>query len=278
MTISSEMITLAQQVARRIDLPRITELWLPQPKPAGVIKDDFGFVFLEDGTAAPFYTELPGTRDALTREYASFVEVDWSVLETVEALSSPELGERAVALGAFNAMSQHVMTRAGFDPTVISASKHQPAADAPIGMVGFFPPLVERLVAAGHQIIVLEKQAERIPDDLPGLLRSENPRDLAGCAQVLCTASTLINGSLADLLNASDGVPSFCLIGPSSSGLPDVVFAYGVDETGGVLFPDTDSLRRQLSEHETWGKMGLKYQLTPAIYPGVDELLSAVSS
>jgi uncharacterized protein (DUF4213/DUF364 family) len=101
-----------------------------------------------------------------------------------------------------------------------------------------------------------------------------DPRDLRQCGRVLCTASTLINDSLAELLATVDRQAPFELIGPSGSGLPDPLFARGVATVGGIQFPGREQLLDQLRRGESWGSAGRKYQLDTRSYPGLDELLA----
>ena len=104
-------------------------------------------------------------------------------------------------------------------------------------MVGYFGPLVERLITQGRQVIVLEKLAERVQPH-PLVKHVTHPTDLANCEQVLCTASTLVNNTLDGILAACAEVPHFSLVGPSASGLPDACFAHGVDSIGAIRFAD----------------------------------------
>jgi uncharacterized protein (DUF4213/DUF364 family) len=142
-----------------------------------------------------------------------------------------------------------------------------------MGMVGYFCPVIDRLVAAGREVLVLEQQPERVPVRTNVRLTTR-AQDLAQCSQVLCTASVLINDSLDELLEACSAVSSFQLIGPSGSGLPDALLARGVDGVGGVVFEEPARLRAALQRRDSWGAAGRKYQIRAADYPGIDALLS----
>ena len=92
------------------------------------------------------------------------------------------------------------------------------------------------------------------------------------CAQVLCTASVLINDTLDELLAACADVQDFQIIGPTGSGLPDALFARGVAGVGGIVFDDPVRLREVLARGDPWGSAGRKYQVTPEDHPGIARL------
>ena len=279
MTISSEIHAMALRLCATLDLPAIAGLHLPAASAtddAG--RDEFGFVFLEDGSAAPFYVSLPGTLAALWERFPRPAEACPSLHDCLAGLTATALAERTLAIGAWNAVSQYLMRRAGFRcPPRARGGADEPRRGERVGMVGYFCPVVDRLVAAGVEVLVVERQPQRVPERA-GVLLSTDPASLSTCRVVYCTASTLINDSLEEILGCRGEGASMQLIGPSGSGLPDAVFAHGVDAVGGVSFADVDALRRALERGESWGPVGQKYELTAASYPGIDALIDAASS
>ncbi len=141
-------------------------------------------------------------------------------------------------------------------------------------MVGYFCPIIDRLVEQGVKVLVIEQQPGRVPRRQHVEL-SEDLKALADCRLVYCTASTLINDSLEQVLDCCAGAEAVDLIGPSGSGLPDVLFKYGVHAVGGVSFDDAGALREALRRRESWGSAGNKYELTSVNYPGFEALLAA---
>ena len=105
-----------------------------------------------------------------------------------------------------------------------------------------------------------------------------SPARLADCDYVICTASTLINDSLESVLGAIRRPTLVDLMGPSASGLPDTLFARGVDLVSGLAIDDLPLLRRYLASGDSWGKCGRKYQLSPRVYPGVEHLLARIEA
>jgi uncharacterized protein (DUF4213/DUF364 family) len=275
MTIKEEYLILIEKILTRIPLPAISSIHLPALKNTNEHKDEFGFIFLEDGSAGPFYTSLGNTLNTFWKRQNKGELGQHIDLPTLFA--SDNLADHALALGTFNALSSHLMKRANYQPTQNrqSTGNSQPAPGERIGMVGYFCPLVDKLLEQGCEVVVIEQQPERV-EFRKGVTVSTNPASLAPCKTILCTGSTLINNSLDEILAAATNAQSFNLIGPSSSGLPDVLFAHGVTATGGVHFDDIAALQTALDNQESWGKAGEKYQLTPSNYPGVEDLLERI--
>lgn len=280
MSIVPDYLDLAARVCAQLEPPRITRIALPEPSTAPDIRDDFGLVILDSGVVAPFYASLPGALAELWQHYPIHTDISLSLPEIISRMGSPEPAASALALGGFNALGQHLMRQAAFLPLGAQASSNlgslEPAPGDRVGMVGYFRRLVDKLLARGCQVLVIERQPQRV-ESQPGLVVSEDPADLASCGIVLCTAATLINDSLDEILAHRDPQANFSLIGPSGSGLPDILFARGVDAVGGVYFPEYRVLDERLSKRESWGDAGQKYQLTPANYPGYPELLQRLA-
>ncbi len=283
MSIIEQTIALAETVASQIELPSVVKIYLPEQNDIPGFKDEFALLFLQDGTVAPFYASLPGTLGDLWQVFPSGkqnpLDLGMDLLDLVYLYREEGLAPKALALGAFNALSQHLMKRAGLLPLAESPSMGaaKPRAGEQVGMVGYFCPLIDKLLEKGVEVLVLEQQPERVALR-PGLTLTQNPADLTPCRIVLCTAATLVNDSIDDILVHCQNTESFSLIGPSGSGLPDCLFERGIDAVGGVYFPDQTELLSQLEKQTSWGSAGVKYQLTPENYPGVKALLSTRSA
>jgi uncharacterized protein (DUF4213/DUF364 family) len=261
---------LIKRIDNAIRLPPIARVLLPVADVAEDIKDNFGFVVLSDGSTGPFYSCLGDTLEWLRQN--AHHSIGESPSEIAGGLDGIDLPRSALALGAFNALSQYLMKRAGFDPTTAGKPDDGDRPEGRVGMVGFFRPLIERYLARGTEVIVIEQQPERVPPEL-GLELFTTPQALARCDTVLCTASTLINNSIESIVEAAGNPAKIHLIGPSASGLPDLLFDLGIRSTGGVIIDRPRDLERAIAQGDSWGDCGRKYQLTRESYPGLDSLL-----
>lgn len=265
------------QLSQALDQPPVTGLYLPAPVADETFRDEFGFVFLADGSVGPFYVSMDDILQTLwarvPNHRAYRVDVDSLLTGFVDA----DAAERALAVGAYNALSAALMQRAGFVPPDRASgsglSTLRPGMT--VGMVGYFCPLVERLTEQGCSVLILERAAQRV-DTRAGVAVTEDPGELGACAHVLCTAATLINDTLDAILAAVGGRAPVELIGPTGSGLPDPLFARGVTAVGGIAFGERASLVDALDQGASWGSAGRKYQLSAATYPGRARLIATI--
>ncbi len=275
MSISSKILSLAGRLCSELEVPEIVGLYLPELSTDDEYRDEFGFVFLADGSAAPFYVSLSGVLADLHQRFPDPSRTQLALWDCLQGFGESSLSGRALALGAWNALSQYLMRQAKFQcPPRGTAVGFNPQPGERVGMVGYFCPVIDRLVEQGMEVLVIEQQPGRVPQREHVEL-SENLEALGECRLVYCTASTLINDSLERVLDCCTGAEAVDLIGPSGSGLPDVLFEYGIHAVGGVSFGNVDVLRGALRRRESWGAAGSKYELTPANYPGFEALLAA---
>ncbi len=267
-----QQVELARKVSSQMDLPAVSALYLPPLLDDPLKQDEFGFVFLEDGSVGPFYTRLDDDLEVLWNTFPDGSTLDKKLMPLIEAWTSNSQASRALALGAFNAMSHHLMREAGYSPRAEAGKKHQSSASN-LAMVGYIRPMIEKLLQRGlDHVLVLERNPARV-EPAQGIRLSTKPADLLGYDEILCTASTLINDSIGEIIQYKNSQAHLALIGPSASGLPDVLFRHGVDELGGIWIDDLPTLYAALHAHRPWGQAGGKYSLSVQNYPGVDKLL-----
>ncbi len=276
--LSDDYLRLGERLAEALGRPAIHGLYLPAPVADETFRDEFGFVFLEDGSVGPFYVSMQDLLHHLWRRYPEPAQARADTATLLQGFAAADLAGRALALGAYNALGAALFRRAGFEPRAREPDGGlQPLQPGTlIGMVGYFCPLVERLTAQGCRVLILELSPERIAMQ-DGVSVCHDARELRHCDRVLCTASTLINDSLDGLLDLWRGRVPVELIGPSGSGLPDPLFARGVRMVGGSLFDSREALLKRLRRGEPWGSAARKYELDPADYPGVDALLDRLA-
>ena len=276
--ISSDYQALGERVADLLGNPAVAGLYLPAPVEDETFRDEFGFVFLADGSAGPFYVSMGDILQRLWQRHPDPAAYRGDALGLLQGFASTDMADRALAQGTYNALSTALYRGAGFQPP--DRTPNSGLSDTPpgmlVGMVGYFAPLVEKLTAQGCRVLVLEQAPERVTTQ-PGVAVTTDPRALRDCPQVLCSASTLINDSLEAVLAAVDPRARFELIGPSGSGLPDPLFARGVSAVGGSLFGEKADLVERLQRGESWGSASRKYQLDPTSYPGLEQLIARLT-
>jgi uncharacterized protein (DUF4213/DUF364 family) len=273
-SIDSDYLRLVDMLAAALPPAEVTGLYLPSLVDDGEYRDELGFVFLADGSVGPFYVSLDPILRTLWARHPWPDEVRGDPIALARGLRDGDLAGRALAIGAFNALSRRLMRCAGFEPPDRGAGQEVPVSqpDGPVGMVGYFCPVIDRLVDAGNEVLVLEQRPQRVPER-PHVRLTTRPEDLTGCGQVLCTASVLINDSLDALLAACRGA-QFEVTGPTGSGLPDGLLTRGVQAVGGIVFDDPDRVREVLARGESWGIAGRKYRIRRQDYPGVETLVA----
>ncbi len=140
MSIDEDYLRLVQVLAAALPPAEVTGLYLPPLVEDGAYRDEFGFVFLSDHSVGPFYASLDPILRTLWRRYPRPGEVRADPIVLGRALEGGDLAERALAIGAFNALSRSLVRRAGFEPPDRGARKEVPAASsgAPVGIVGYF--------------------------------------------------------------------------------------------------------------------------------------------
>jgi hypothetical protein len=276
-SLSADLERLGGRLAAALGGPRVAGLHLPAAVGDETFRDEFGFVFLDDGSVGPFYVSMAGILEDLWRSHPEPGRLGLPAAALLAGFRGDDPAARALAVGSYNALSAALLRRTGFAPPARAGAEADALpAGATVGMVGYFCPVVERLTAQGHRVLVVEQAPQRVPPRARVSVTTD-PHGLAACDGVLCSAATLINDTLEGLLAAAGSRPRFELIGPSGSGLPDPLFARGVSAVGGILFPERGQLLERLAQGLPWGKAGRKYQLDAAGYPGVEALLGALA-
>jgi len=271
--LAEELVAIAARIARELDAPAIARVLVPPEGGGPEHHGSFCAVQLADGSTGLAYVLLDDARRGLQGlDPAGLAGSRPSAL--AERFTGADAGARSLGLAAVNALTRHLLDRAGFAPDAASSSLGSLALRAGdrVGMVGFFPPLVRQARDAGVELTVLELKEELV-QRAPGLEVTLDPTRLAGCAEVVCTSTTLLNGSLEGLLDHARGCREFVLLGPSAGCPPDPLFARGVTATGGAWVTDPDALFARAERGERWGDATRKFSLRRGAWPGLEALL-----
>lgn len=278
---TQDLLTILQQVAPALGHPRIKALHLPPPGLGDALhskRGEFAALELECGAIGLTYVLLGDTLQTLHGHHtAAQVQGRRALDVAMELLANDDAGvqagdratQQALAWSAAHALGHALMRRAAWQPPAATDSL---AALAPgpgdhIGLVGLFGPLMDRLVASGARITVLELRADWVGQH-PGYEVTLKPQALRACNKVLATGTLLLNNTLDTVLAHTAPQARVALVGPTVSGLPDMLFARGVQVVGGTWVQDPAAFLQALGLGQPRGQAARKFVLTPAQWPG----------
>lgn len=157
-----------------------------------------------------------------------------------------------VQLAVLNALSAELMTRPGyqiienqdpFDLLELGAQKK-------VCVVGAFLSYIKKTVESGSALQIVELNADAVPDEYKPYLvpPGKSEEAIAHADIVIITGSSLANHTLDDLLKVIPAISQVVLVGPTSSMLPDVLFARGVNLVGATRISDPEKMFQLVAE------------------------------
>lgn len=264
-------------IAQRWPTARVRRLHVPRRAPdAGELDAEFCAIELTDGSFGLSYVMLGNTLQALLAAHGSTSEAPLTGADPMalaRRLAGGSEVERAMALAAVNAMTDSVWRRIGYEPPQAGNSLGDVSLgpDDHLGMIGFFPPLVQRVAEAGGRLSVVEmnagmveRQRARYPQITIGLDRGL----LAPCNTVVGTSTMLLNDSLDAMLAAAPHASRFAVIGPSAGLWPDALFERGVTLLGGTRITDPQAFADAMAAGESWSAATRKFAIARDGWPG----------
>jgi len=118
--------------------------------------------------------------------------------------------------------------------------------DDQVGMVGCFAPLLEPVRRQVQQLSVFERGPRLTPELLPEKQALEM---LPRCSVALITSTTIVNGTIDNLLQAATGCREVALLGPSTPFVPEIFTEdCCVTLMAGVVVLDTKRLLQIVEE------------------------------
>ncbi|MHC1624959.1 MAG: Rossmann-like domain-containing protein [Methermicoccaceae archaeon] len=118
-----------------------------------------------------------------------------------------------------------------------------------VAMVGYFAPLISEILrkVGRDNFWVLEKRG--VVDKKVEVLPSEQaPGVLPSSDVVIMSATTLLNGTVDELLTLTGGAREVVLLGPTASMLPNPMFDSGFTAVMGVQITDSEQMMRVVGE------------------------------
>ena len=113
-----------------------------------------------------------------------------------------------------------------------------------VAMVGLFSPLVDRIRATGARLTIIEKNPERL-DLLPA---EDRRRALKECDVVIITATTLLNNTFEETMDALGSPRVAVLMGPSTPLAAEIFPDTPLTQLGGAVVNDSARVLQIISE------------------------------
>jgi uncharacterized protein len=280
--IAAELLSQIDQIAAHRPSPRVARLHLPRRAADAKAHDaEFCAIELEDGSFGLSYVLLGNTLDALLKPHGADPRSEplagADPLNLARKLAGGSPVERALALAAVNALTDSVWRQIGYEPPPAGNSLGDVTLTAQdhLGMIGFFPPLVRRVEAAGGRISVVEMDEAMVArqrERFPGVHISLDRADLQECNVIVGTSTMLLNDTLDAMLAAAPNATRFAVIGPSAGLWPDALFARGVTLLGGTRVVDPAGFRDAMAAGESWSQATRKFAIAREGWPGWREL------
>ncbi len=276
MSFAEEYIAQLERFAARSALPRVRALHLPpEYVPGAENKGEFCALELEDGSLGLAFVLLGDTLEQLRAGREGFGLAGADALALARRYAQADAVPRTLGFAAANALTRCFFDRAGYVPEASADSIGQldPQPGERIGMIGLFTPIVERIVKAGAELVVVELKPG-LAGERGGYRVTLDPGELASCGKVVSTTTLLLNDTLDAMLAHCRAARWFAMIGPSAGCLPDGLFARGVTLVGGSWVNDRDGFVAALSRGEPTTRHTRKFSIAAADYPGFEPLLA----
>lgn len=274
MTIIVEYMEIANRIAACTEIPLVDEVYFPTLEMNPDRASEFGVIVLADGSVGLTYLYLDSSLRDEDRSYLNHLEGK-NPLALAQRFGGKSDWQTAVALGALNAIGQSFFRRVSYplDFSCDSLAALDLGENDKLGMVGYFPPLIERVRELDIPLTVIEKKHKFVQSDGHFEVSLETQR-LAQCNKVICTSTTVLNNSLDDILQHCQQAEQISIIGPTAGFLPDPLFKRGIHTVGGTNVQDAATFLQHCRNDERWGKTTKKYCIHSDNYPGFDYLLT----
>ncbi len=190
------------------------------------------------GLSAVLTRELPGNCESFKKPGRLRGSRSADLLKSLVDGKTPL--EKAVGLATANAL---IEVSPPFDRRdsleIMALEKHDRVA-----MVGFFPPLVQKIQGKGVWLTVIERN----PQKAVLLEETERRSVLQECSVAVVTATSILNDTIEDVLNDLGSPRHVALLGPSTPMIRTVFESTKVNHLGGALAADADAILQVVSE------------------------------
>lgn len=275
-SVKSELISLVNLAGDTVELPSVREVYVPEPDPEQS-HTEFGVIILEDGSAGLYYAWMGESQQGMSIKFQERDFTGKSPLALTKLYNSHDEADRSIGLAAINAVTQSILSRAGYGlktaANSMGALRIGPGDH--VGMVGYFPTFVDRLRKDNIRLTVIEKKTKfHESGDL--ITITAEPERLRDCNKVISTAATMLNDTIDEILGYSSGAEKLVVVGPTAGFFPDPLFSRGVTAIGGTEIVAPESLIERLRNDQGMGETANRYLIEKEDYPGIDDILKNV--
>ena len=278
-SIFSEYQDIIAQWETKQKLPHIAGIFIPSESDfTKGHKNQFGYFWLEDNSVGFMYIQLNEKLPKRLSEFNTKTLIGQSPLTLLSHLGDSDELQHLMAFGVLSAVSQHILSagRYEFNYTMDPFGSLNILPQDMVGMVGFFPPLVNFCEQHDIPLIVIEKKPELVQKK-QNFEVCLDPSRLNQCNKVLITGTTILNNSIDEVLSQCKNAKKIAVVGPSASILPDPLFRRGVTVIGGTQVRDIGLFHTLFQSNNSWNPAVQKYCISREDYPGWNNFLRKIN-
>jgi uncharacterized protein (DUF4213/DUF364 family) len=277
MGIANDYLDLIHRIGGILDVPPVQAIHIAPFEADPQKSSKFGALVLTDGTVGLTYTALDGALSDLQDRAKTDDLINTSPVQIARLYAGESGWQRSLGMAAINAVSQFVFKRSGYVLPAMDKTLDLLALEKGdhVGMIGYFPPLVEQVRAQGVPLTVVELNEKWLQhtDDFEVTLDLAR---LSSCNKVVCTGTVLINQTIDSVLANCGNAEQILIVGPTTGCLPDPLFDRGVTLLGGSIVVDHCKFAQLWAAQEKWRRTTRRYVLRKGEgFPGYQALVKA---
>ncbi len=198
-------------------------------------------VRLDNGQAGLAWTPPP-VSGGCSRLHMAGTLTGRPVIDLLQMLEADQSLKRTLGLATANALLASLPQPRTSKQEVIDGL--QITAEDHVVMVGYFAPLVKRLQASDCRFEIIE-----LDSSLPGVLSPQQGRlALAACSVAIVTGTSLVTGTIDELLGDLGSPREAVLLGPSAPFCAEVFAGTPLTRIAGARVRDAEGALRVVSE------------------------------
>ncbi len=275
MTIASDYLQLMQSIGAKLQIPPVQDIHIAAYDPDPIKNSKFGALILADGTVGLTYTGLGDDLAVLQDRSKYEALISESPVQVAGLYTRDEGWCKVLGMAAINAISQYLFAQSDYSlPTGGKTVAHLALEQGDhVGMVGYFPPLVDQVREMDLPLTVIELDEQWLQSGEQFEVTLD-PEKLNHCNKIICTGTVLVNQTIDDLLPHFDNAEQVFIVGPTVGCLPDPLFDRGITQLGGCRILDPARFLHLWATQERWRDTSRRYVLSrDSSYPGWLQLL-----